>query len=149
MISGTLPGANVRRRSAYGPTGLVAALLSLASSGATAAPDHPPPTAAGAEALGRVHFPISCSLAAQQGFNRALAMLHSFWFPQATVAFTAVAQTDPDCAMAHWGTAMSLRGNPLVGAPGPAALKAGAQAIEKAKALGGGTQRERDYLAAM
>ncbi len=30
------------------------------------------------EKLGTVHFPISCTPAAQQQFDRALAMLHSF-----------------------------------------------------------------------
>jgi len=38
--------------------------------------------AASPETLGHVHFPISCSPAAQEQFDRALAMLHSFWFPQ-------------------------------------------------------------------
>jgi hypothetical protein len=37
------------------------------------------------------------------------AMLHSFWFPQATEAFIAIRQREPDCAMAHWGVAMSQR----------------------------------------
>jgi tetratricopeptide (TPR) repeat protein len=101
------------------------------------------------EAVGRVHFPVSCSPAAQAEFDRALAMLHSFWFPQATVAFTAVTRTDPDCAMGHWGIAMSQRGNPLVGAPAAAAVKAGWAALEKATALGPRTPRERDYVAAM
>jgi len=67
--------------------------------------------AASPETLGHVHFPISCSLAAQEQFDRALAMLHSFWFPQATEAFIAITQSEPDCAMAHWGVAMSQRWN--------------------------------------
>ncbi len=32
-----------------------------------------------AEKLGKVHFPVSCSPAAQKEFDRAVAMLHSFW----------------------------------------------------------------------
>jgi hypothetical protein len=106
-------------------------------------------SATGGEALGRVHFAVSCTPAAQLEFDRALAMLHSFWFPQATTAFTAVSQADPDCAMAHWGMAMSHRGNPLVGAPSPQALTLGWKAVEKAKALGAKTERERNYVAAM
>ncbi len=42
------------------------------------------------EKLGKVDFPISCSTEAQAQFNRAVAMLHSFWFPQAPKAFVAV-----------------------------------------------------------
>jgi hypothetical protein len=106
-------------------------------------------TAAAHDGLGRVHFPASCAAASQEAFDRAVAMLHAFWFPQATRAFTALAEGDPDCAMAHWGVAMSQRGNPLVGAPAGSAMAAGAAAAEKARALGGKTERERDYVAAI
>jgi tetratricopeptide (TPR) repeat protein len=99
--------------------------------------------------LGEVHWPISCSPAAQVEFDRALAMLHSFWFPQTTQAFMKVAETDPGCAMAHWGVAMSQRGNPLVGAPAPAANEAGWAAVERARAIAGTTPRERDAIAAI
>ena len=134
------------RRPLIGTVLLLFSLLALGSLPADAAQDHTPTAA---ETLGRAHFQVSCSSAAQAEFDRALAMLHSFWFPQATVAFTAVTQTDPDCAMAHWGIAMSQRGNPLVGAPAPAALRTGGAAVDKAKAIGARTPRERDYVAAM
>ena len=101
------------------------------------------------EKLGKVDFPISCSTEAQAQFNRAIAMLHSFWFPQAPKAFTAVSETDPGCAMAHWGIAISQRANPLVGAPDAAALKRGLASVERAKAIGAKTQRERDYIHAI
>ena len=70
---------------------------------------------ADAEKLGNVHFPVSCGADAQRQFDRALAMLHSFWYPQGLDAFTALTDTNPDCAMAYWGIAMSARANPLVG----------------------------------
>jgi hypothetical protein len=38
------------------------------------------------EKFGEVHFPISCSAAAQMQFNRAVAMLHSFFFPETVKA---------------------------------------------------------------
>lgn len=106
-------------------------------------------TPAAPEKLGKVHFPVSCSADAQQQFDRALAMLHSFWYPQGMEAFTGLTTTNPDCAMAYWGIAMSARANPLVGAPNPAAVERGWQAVEKAKAAGAPTPRERDYIAAM
>src|SRR5262249_11747381 len=62
-------------------------------------------------------------------------------------SFTAVAQTDPDCAMAYWGQAMSLWYQ-IWSPPSPANLKRGWEAIEKAKATPAKTQRERDYVAA-
>ena len=101
------------------------------------------------EKLGEVHFPVSCSPAARRQFDRALSMLHNFWYPQGLNAFAEVAKTDPGCAMGYWGIAMSRRANPLVGAPAPTALKDGLEAIHKAKALGAKTQRERDYISAM
>ena len=57
-----------------------------------------------AEKLGKVDFPISCSPEAQAQFNRAVAMLHSFWFPQAPKAFVAVSERIP---AAPWLTGAS------------------------------------------
>jgi len=101
------------------------------------------------EKLGKVHFPVSCSADAQRQFDRALAMLHNFWYPQGMEAFTALTTASPDCAMAYWGIAMSARANPLAGAPDAAALERGQQAVAKAQAAGAPTPRERDYIAAM
>jgi tetratricopeptide (TPR) repeat protein len=128
---------------------LIAGVMVVLAAAATVAQDKSQPTAPSVEQLGKVFFPVSCTPAAQQAFDRALAMLHSFWLPQATRAFEAVVQADPDCAIAHWGIAMSQRGNPLVGAPSAAANKTGWAAVEKARTLGPKTQRERDYVAAM
>jgi len=101
------------------------------------------------EKLGKVHFPVSCSPAAQQQFDQAVAMLDSFWYVRAANAFAEVAKTDPSCAMAYWGIAMNRRANPLAGAPDTAALKDGWEAVQKAKVVGTKTERERDYIAAM
>jgi tetratricopeptide (TPR) repeat protein len=60
-----------------------------------------------AEEVGSVHFLTSCSKAAQPGFNRAVALLHSFQYEQARQAFNEVAAMDTSCAMAQWGVAMS------------------------------------------
>ena len=66
------------------------------------------------EQLGRVLFKTSCSPDAQKQFERALAMLHSFFFPETIKTFSAVLETDPSCAIAYWGIAISQRPNPLV-----------------------------------
>src|SRR5437899_1439539 len=100
------------------------------------------------EKLGKVHFPVACSAAAQPQFDRAVALLHSFWYSEGVKAFTAVAATDRACAMAHWGIAMSLW-YPLWQAPDAATLKKGWVAVEQAKTLGASTERERDYIAAI
>lgn len=101
------------------------------------------------EKFGEVNFPISCSATAQTQFNRAVAMLHSFFFPETVTAFTALAQQEPSCAMAYWGIAISQRPNPLV-APFPAELMGkGWQAIEKARVAAAKTQREQDWIEAL
>ena len=63
--------------------------------------------------LGKVHFPISCAQS-QTRFDRALLMLHGFWYQQGLDAFTEITRTDPACAMAYWGMAELLlaSGNP-------------------------------------
>src|SRR5450755_1577165 len=104
---------------------------------------------ANSEKLGKVHFPVSCTPAAQQQFDVAVSMLHSFWYPQDFKAFAEVANADPTCAMAYWGMAMSRRTNPLVGAPNRVVLQEGLDAIAKAKAAAAKTQRERDYIGAI
>ena len=98
--------------------------------------------------LGTVHFPISCS-ATQAKFDRAVALLHNFFYPETVKAFQAVIQEDPGCAMAYWGLAMSELPNPLVPPFPPANLKAGAEAVQQGKAAKTQTPREAEYLAAI
>jgi tetratricopeptide (TPR) repeat protein len=100
------------------------------------------------EKLGRVNFTVSCSPQARKQFNRAVAWLHSFEYEEAEKAFTEIAATDPQCGMAYWGVAMSNY-HPLWAPPGAAELKKGLSAVEKAKAAGARSARERDYIAAM
>src|SRR5580658_7988460 len=94
--------------------------------------------------LGKVNFPISCDPAVQPQFSSAVAMLHSFWYEKASDTFARVAEKDPACGMAYWGIAMTYY-HPIWEAPGPADLKAGVAAVEKARSAGAKTQRERDY----
>jgi hypothetical protein len=100
------------------------------------------------EKLGRVNFTVSCNEAAQQQFNRAVALLHSFWYDEAAKAFVEVTKTDPKCGMGYWGIAMSSY-HPVWTPPLPAELQAGLTAAQKARVTGAGTQRERDYIAAI
>jgi tetratricopeptide (TPR) repeat protein len=100
------------------------------------------------EKLGKVHFPVSCTSEAQQRFDRAVATLHSFWYEEAVKAFTAVTKADPGCAMSYWGIAMSIY-YPLWAPPNQSTLQKGLSAVEKAKAAGAKTDRERSYIAAI
>jgi hypothetical protein len=104
---------------------------------------------AGSEKLGTVRFATSCTAAAQPAFARAMALLHSFEFAPAIDGFTAAGTTDPGCAIASWGIALSRWGNPFAaGIKTPAQLEAGRAAIAKARTIGAKTDRERDYISA-
>jgi tetratricopeptide (TPR) repeat protein len=127
---------------------LALALLAGAVAAAAFAHDGDPKTKPGGDRFGRVLFKTSCTPEAQKQFERALAMLHSFYFPETVKAFTAIPETDPACAIAYWGIAISQRPNPLVGPFDAATLKRGLDAIEKGEAVGAKTPRERDWLAA-
>ena len=95
-----------------------------------------------------VHFPISCT-AVQAKFDRAVALLHNFFYPETVKAFQAIIKEDPSCAMAYWGLAMSELPNPLVPPFPPANLKAGSEADTAGKAAKTQTPRETEYLAAI
>jgi hypothetical protein len=102
------------------------------------------------EQLGIVRFPTSCSAAAQPLFTRAVALLHSFEFGRAIEAFTATLKTDPSCAIAEWGVALSRWSNPFtpsLRAAGP--LQQGRDAVNRARTIGARTARERDYIEAV
>ena len=101
-----------------------------------------------AKAPGEVNFAISCGPDAQNAFKQAVWTLHSFWYPEALKAFTAITVAEPSCAMGYWGIAMS-HWYPLWYPPSQAALKAGSDAVEKAIAAGPKTEREKDYIAAI
>jgi hypothetical protein len=99
--------------------------------------------------VGTVRFATSCRPTVQTGFNRAVALLHSFAFPQATAAFNAVLQADPACAMAWWGLAVAAWGNPFAAGIKPASqIQQGLDAVARARAAGAPTARESAYIEA-
>ena len=102
-----------------------------------------------ARQLGTVHFATSCAPGVRPEFDRAVALLHSFWFSAAVESFNAVLKSDPTCVMAHWGIAMSWWSNPFGGFRTAQALQAGLAASDAARAIPGATARERAYVAAV
>ena len=104
------------------------------------------------EKLGKVHFPVSCSDKVQAPFERGIALLHSFGYTEAEEQFRKIAVDDPQCAMAHWGIAMS-QFHELWGRPDNAAMKVGAEEMSKAKLVIATptkiTPRELAYITAL
>jgi hypothetical protein len=124
---------------------VLVALLVLLPAAAAQDHDH-----AQHEKLGTVHFESSCSPAAQAPFDRAVSLLHSFEFGPAIEAFNAALAADPSCAMSEWGIALSRWGNPFgVGARSAAQVQQGLDAVERARAIGARTDRERGYIDAV
>jgi hypothetical protein len=101
--------------------------------------------------LGTVEFRVDCNPAAQAEFNTAMALYHSFAWPQAIAAFKAIERTDPACGMAHWGQAMAILDNPFTW-PAPLSaprLDSVVAALDAAEAAGLKSKREQDYVAAV
>ena len=101
----------------------------------------------GSEQLGSVNFANSCG-SEQAAFNRGVALLHDFWYEEAERQFERLAAANRSCAMAHWGIAMSLF-HQIWNRPSDATMQRGWSEIEKAQKLSAGTERERDYIAAL
>src|SRR5213594_28414 len=98
--------------------------------------------------LGKVHFPVSCSPAAQEQFERGVAMLHSYWFTEGSKTFEAILREEPSCVMAYWGLAVNLLGNSLVGPPPAKDAQKAWEVLDKAKGEAK-TERERDWIEAL
>jgi tetratricopeptide (TPR) repeat protein len=100
------------------------------------------------EKLGIVSFPISCAPPSQKPFERGVALLHSFGYEDAEAQFVEITKSDPSCAMAHWGIAMSLF-HEIWERPEDATLQRGHDEMEKAQKLGAKTERERGFISAL
>jgi tetratricopeptide (TPR) repeat protein len=98
------------------------------------------------ERLGKLSFPTSCDSKVQAEFERGVAMIHSYWFTIARRTFEGVLRDDPTCAMAHWGVAMDILGNMFVAPPTRDGANAAWAELEKARAVGTLTERERDWI---
>jgi tetratricopeptide (TPR) repeat protein len=108
---------------------------------------HGPETMPVGEQLGSVHFPVSCP-SVQKPFERGVALLHSFWYEEAQKQFESVTKQDPNCAMAHWGVAMSYF-HQLWDRPDRSVVERGAAEMARARALDVKTDRERQYIGAL
>ena len=106
------------------------------------------PSALTPAVLGSVSFQTSCNPKVKEEFNRAVALLHSFWLDEAERTFRAVAARDPNCAMAQWGVAMT-NFNQVNGGPTSGGVAAANQALAKADAAREKDPREAAYIGAL
>jgi len=90
------------------------------------------------------HFSNSCSDAVQESLANAFTLLHSFEYPETERLFREIADRDPDCAIARWGSAMSIW-HPLWAPPSRSGLEAGRRLLDEAAELPM-TAREAAYI---
>ncbi len=123
---------------------LLTLLIVLPASSAQETHSHTAP-----EKLGKISFPISCSPAVQEPFDRGVALLHSFAYTAAGDAFQGVAERDPACAMAHWGMAMAFFHQLWDPAIVPATISIAQEEIKRAQEFGSASERERQFIDAL
>jgi tetratricopeptide (TPR) repeat protein len=123
---------------------LLTLLLGVPFSPAQETHSHPAP-----EKLGKVSFPVSCTPAAQAGFNKGVALLHSFAYTAAANTFQKVAELDHRCAMAHWGVAMTYFHQLWEPPLSPATISIAQNELQRARQIGAGSERERQYIHAL
>jgi tetratricopeptide (TPR) repeat protein len=97
---------------------------------------------------GVVNFPVACHDAAREAIETGLAQLHHMMYEQARPHFEAAAEADPECAMAHWGIAMTSF-QPLWHPTSEEGLERGKKALDTARELGAATEREEGFIAAV
>jgi tetratricopeptide (TPR) repeat protein len=97
----------------------------------------------GSEGVGTAHMDITCSPAVQARFDRALAVLHNFWYARALTQFQEIQKADPDCAMAYWGAAMTYN-HPLWDEPSREDEAAAWAYVQQG--LGAKAQNDREHM---
>ncbi len=102
----------------------------------------------GSEGVGKAHMEISCAPAVQAIFDRALALLHNFWYARALTQFQEIQKADPECAMAYWGAAMTYN-HPLWDQPSPEDENAAWAYVQRGLKARSQNDREHLYLLAV
>jgi tetratricopeptide (TPR) repeat protein len=102
----------------------------------------------GSEGVGRAHMETSCAPAVRARFDRALALLHNFWYARALTQFQEIQKADPECAMAYWGAAMTYN-HPFWDEPSREDEAAAWSYVQKGFNAKSQNDRERMYLMAV
>jgi len=96
--------------------------------------------------LGGVAFQVTCAPMVREDFDRAVALMHHMMYAEAQGAFQDILESDPECAMAHWGIAKTLYQPMWPSRPGQGERDRGWEHVQIARALGPGNEREAALL---
>ncbi len=97
---------------------------------------------------GVVEFTITCSDEAQEEFLVGLGHLHHMMYDQARPRFEAASEADANCAMAHWGIAMTSF-QPLWAPTSDSDMERGKAAVEQALSIGTDDELEAGFIASV
>ena len=109
---------------------------------------HQHPSSGSEEGFGRVHMDTSCAPPLAAEFDRALALLHNFWYVRALERFDQVLKKDSECAMAYWGAAMTYN-HPFWDPPSQDDEAAAWALVQRGLSASEASAREKLYLAAV
>jgi tetratricopeptide (TPR) repeat protein len=123
------------------------AFLALSVCAATGSLDVRPESSPSADAS-QARLNASCTSQAASLVDRGAALAEVLATAEATRAFEQALAADGTCALAHWGTALASVPWPGEGLERLAEMR-GRQAIERARAVGPPTARERAYIDAL
>lgn len=99
--------------------------------------------------LGTVDFGAHCAAAVgDDDFDAAIALLHHMQYGAARAGFEQILANNPDCAMAHWGVAMTLFQPLWPSRPNAEALQRGFEEVQKAETLGLSSERDAALVTA-
>jgi tetratricopeptide (TPR) repeat protein len=129
-------------------TGLLLVCFLPAPGVAQEAEEHGHSDSGSEEGLGHVHMDTSCAPAVGAQFDRALALLHNFWYLRALEGFRRVSSDDPECAMAYWGAAMTYN-HPFWDAPSATDENVAWGLVQQGLAAKRMSPREKLYLDAV
>ncbi len=99
--------------------------------------------------LGEVNFETSCTDAGESAFETGLLLLHHMMYRRSAEAFEKAIITDPNCAMAQWGLAMSQFHPLWPGGPTPEETKVGHRAADSLAKMDHGSNYETAFIEAV
>src|SRR5262250_2312014 len=127
---------------------LLLATSALAVAISTQEKQYQHPSSESDEGFGRVHMDISCAPRVAAEFDRAVALLHNFWYVRALERFDQVLKKDSECAMAYWGAAMTYN-HPFWDPPSQDDEAAAWALVQRGLSASEASAREKLYLAAV
>lgn len=154
--------ASARRRPPRLPASGALALalgLGLSVAGCAAADDGDDAGAAGPASvavvaadgtpLGHVALETACGPEADTRVRRGLALLHNMTYTEAEAEFRAAAEAEPECAIAHWGVAMTFLHPLWPDVVPPDKLEEGRRHLDRAREASIRSARDDAFIAAL